>query len=277
MILPPPDSSFEWRDTVYGPALVCLPLESIARHLFTSRTWTLGQAPTPPDAWHAPADALGVEPHALRRLKQVHGRATAVAADIGTGLDALTEADIVLTDDPSLAIAVQAADCVPLLIADRRLGVVAAAHAGWRGLVQRVPARVVDDLMRVYGSNATDLIVAIGPSVGSCCYEVGPDVIDAFASAGFNEPERRRWFSPTPAPTSRNPSMPGVRAVPRPGHAYFDGWACARSQLLAAGVPDTQVFAPGICTASHAVLCSYRRDGKAAGRMVGVIRAPQRA
>lgn len=275
MILPHPDQHFEWRETAYGPALVCLPLEHIAPHLFTTRRWALGQVPAAQDAWHEPATALGVGGNALRRLKQVHGCAT-VTADTMASASELPEADIVLSSDPALAIAVQAADCVPLLIADARLGVVAAAHAGWRGLVQRVPAKVVDDLARAYGSKPSDLVVAVGPSVGACCYEVGNDVIAACAAEGFGEDERGRWFAPAPTPTTVNPSMPGLRVEPRPGHAYFDGWTCAREQLVAAGIPNAQVFAAGICTASHAVLCSYRRDGQSAGRMAGVIRAVAR-
>ncbi len=276
MILPPPDPRFAWRETDFGPALVCLPLERLATHLFTTRAWSLGHVPATPDAWHEPARAIGLAGDALRRLKQVHGCTAVVAGEIADGADALPEADIVLSNDPGLAIAAQAADCVPLLLADSRLGVVAAAHAGWRGLVQRVPAKVVDDLARTYGSKPADLVVAIGPSVGACCYEVGADVLQAFAAAGFTDAERRRWFSPVPTPSPTNPSMAGLPPEPRADHAYFDGWSCAREQLLAAGVPETQVFGAGICTASHAALCSYRRDGKLAGRIVGVIRATDR-
>jgi YfiH family protein len=275
MIPPPPDHHFEWRETAFGPALVCLPLERIAPHLFTTRTWALGQVPSSPDAWHEPAAALAVPHHALRRLTQVHGCTAVLAGDVAAD-DPPPEADIVLSSDPALAVAVQAADCVPLLIADARLGVVAAAHAGWRGLVQRVPAKVVDDLARAFGSRPSDLVVAIGPSVGSCCYEVGADVTAAFAAAGCGERERDAWFSATPSPSSTNPSMPGLPVEPRAGHVYFDGWRCAREQLLQAGIPDTQVYGAGICTASHAILSSYRRDGKQAGRTVGVIRATNR-
>ena len=131
MILPLPDAAFEWRDTAFGPALVCLPLEEDAPHLFTTRAWPLGQAGAHRRVWADVAVALGASMAELVRLQQVH-RAGIVVAD---GLpraaqDALPEADIVLARDAGRVIAVQAADCVPLLIADRRLGVVAAAHAG---------------------------------------------------------------------------------------------------------------------------------------------------
>lgn len=278
MILPTPGDDFEWRETACGPALVCRPLAQVARHLFTTRPWPLGNAASSPTAWCDPAEALGVPPGSLIRLKQVHGRAMAVAEQLTRDVGSpLPDADIVLSNDPTVAIAVQAADCVPLLIADRRLGVVAAAHAGWRGLVQRVPVQVIDDLAKTYGSKPRDLIVAVGPSVGACCYEVGPDVTSAFDEAGFDKSDQRRWFVADPAPTAANPSMPGVPTTPRPGHVYFDGWSCTRDQLRGAGLDDGQVFGAGLCSASHPeLLCSYRRDGKQAGRMAGVIRAPQR-
>ena len=276
MILPQPGESFEWRQTAFGPALVCRPLEKVARHLFTTRLWTLGASPLAnPAAWSELAAAVDTASESLIRLRQVHGHATIIAEIVGPG-DAASppEGDIVLSGVDRFAIAVQAADCVPLLIADRRLGVVAAAHAGWRGLAQGVPRQAVAGLAHVYGSRPQDLLAAIGPSVGSCCYEVGTDVVEAFVGGGFASNQRQRWFSERPTPTMRNPSVPGLPPVPRAGHAYFDGWTCAREQLLEAGLLDTDVFGAELCTASHStVLCSYRCHGRQTGRMAGVIRA----
>ncbi|MEQ1909573.1 MAG: peptidoglycan editing factor PgeF [Vicinamibacterales bacterium] len=276
MILPQPGESFEWRQTAFGPALVCRPLERVARHLFTTRPWTLGASSlASPAAWSELAAAVDTTLESLIRLKQVHGQATIIAERIDPA--AMTnppEGDIVLSGADRFAIAVQAADCVPLLIADRRLGVVAAAHAGWRGLAQGVPRQAVVGLVHTYGSRPQDLLAAIGPSVGSCCYEVGTDVIEAFVAGGFASDRRQRWFSERPTPTLRNPSVPGLPPVPRRGHAYFDGWTCAREQLLEAGLPDTSVFGAELCTASHStVLCSYRCAGRHTGRIAGVIRA----
>jgi polyphenol oxidase len=181
------------------------------------------------------------------------------------------EADIIVSDDREFALAVQTADCVPLLMADRRTGAVAAAHAGWRGLAANVPGVAVAALAREFGSLPGDLVVAIGPSIGACCYEVGTDVREAFTSGGF-ESELRRWFADGPQPTSRNPSMPALPAGRRPGHWFFDGWSAARDQLVRAGVPLAQIHSAVLCTASHQSLCSYRRDAGAAGRIAAVIR-----
>jgi YfiH family protein len=278
MILPTPDDSFEWRETAFGPALACLPLEEVAAHLFTSRAWALGASRDSREGWVDIAATFGLPVSALVRLTQVHGRQAIVADEprpASTGN--LPEADIVLSSRTETVVAVQGADCVPLLIADARLGVVAAAHAGWRGLSLGVPRVTVEHLARRYGSHERDLVAAIGPSIGSCCYEVGDDVYQAFAIGGFAVDRLRGWFRDAPAPTDENRSMPGLPPDPRPGHYYFDGWTSAREQLLDAGLDASRVHCARLCTASHAdVLCSYRRDGRQAGRIAGAITASAR-
>jgi YfiH family protein len=151
--------------------------------------------------------------------------------------------------------AIQTADCVPLLIADRRTGAVAAAHAGWRGLAAGVPEAVVMALTREFGSRPADLVAAIGPSISAARYEVGADVRSRFTESGG--PRVASWFA----------------AADRPRHWYFDGWRSARDLLEAAGIPAAQIHVAGLCTASHPdLLCSYRRDGAGAGRIAGLIR-----
>ncbi len=222
----------------------------------------------------AVAARVGVE-H-FGRLQQVHG-ADAVTYKKGEAAPggAMPRADIVLTDNPAVAVAVQTADCLPMLIADRGTGAVAAAHAGWRGLAAGVPAVAVNRLSTDFGSRAEDLVVAVGPAIGACCYEVGEDVRAQFADAGFTPAQLGRWFGREPAALSpANPPMASLSAVRRQGHWFFDAWSCVRDQLKDAGVPGAQVSVADLCTASHdAAFCSYRRDGAAAGRMAGVIRA----
>lgn len=274
-MLPEPSDGFAWVQAPGGPALVCRALEPVAVHLFTTRDWPLGSAPVThrDEAWSDVASAVDVDPNQLVRLHQVHGAAVVVArADSPRAPADLPDADIVIGADAHLALAIQTADCVPLLIADRRTGAVAAAHAGWRGTAAHVPQKAVDALHREFGSQPADLIAAIGPSIGACCYEVGLDVRDAFAHAGFAERELSRWFADAPRPTVRNPSMRALRDTRRPDRWYFDGWLAVRHQLEASGVPAAQVHAADLCTASHAELCSYRRDGAGAGRIAAVIR-----
>jgi YfiH family protein len=265
--LPQPNHPFAWVQAASagepdqttggaaGPALVCRALSTCANHLFTTRAWRLGgqRHGAADDAWAEVAQALGLAPTALSRVRQVHGAAVAVAPVDGPA----PEADILVTNRRDIAVAVQAADCVPLLLADRRSGAVAAAHAGWRGLAAGVPGAAVAALARHCGSRPADLVAAIGPAIGPCCYEVGPEVREAFAAA-FPAGEWPAWFA----------------AAARPGHWLFDTWQSARHQLEAANVPAAQIFEAGLCTADHpALFCSYRRDGAAAGRMAAAIRS----
>ena len=268
---------FEWRETAGGRALVCVALEPYASHLFTTREWRLGAAGAGDraPAWSELARAMGVDQANLARAHQVHGASVVVhrADQPQRVAEALQQADVIVSDNPALAPAIQAADCVPLLIADRRTGVVAAAHAGWRGMAARVPEVAVHALAREFGSRPADLIAVAGPSIGACCYEVGADVRDAFRRGGFADALLAGWFFDAPQPTDRNPSMPGLPDIPRSHHWFFDGWAATQDQLEEAGIPRHQIHIAGLCTASHSqLLCSYRRDGSSAGRLAAAIR-----
>ena len=131
---PQPSGGFEWVQAAGSPALVCGALRPFAAHLFTTREWGLGsRAAAADEDWQAVAASLGADSAHLARLRQVHGASVVVgrAGDAPRPRgEALPEADILISDDPSLVLAIQTADCVPLLIADRETGAVAAAHAG---------------------------------------------------------------------------------------------------------------------------------------------------
>jgi YfiH family protein len=257
---PQPSGGFEWVQAAGGPALVCSALRPYANHLFTTREWALGsRARAQDEDWQPVAAALGVEAQ-LARMHQVHGAAVVVrrAGDAARSAgEPLPEADILISDDPSLALAIQTADCVPLLIADRVTGAVAAAHAGWRGLAAGVPGVTVAAFARELGSSPGDLVAAIGPSISAERYEVGQDVRGRFVAAGFSAEAIERWF------------RPGVR----PAHWLFDGARSAHDQLEAAGLPAGSIHSAALCTAAYPDLfCSYRRDGTGAGRIAGAIR-----
>ena len=119
--------------------LRCVPLAGLAPHLFTARNLELRDNPA---EWEAVARQMGVPRGAIRLIRQVHGAAVAVARR-GEPCWTLPEADAVVTDDPSVAIAVRVADCAPVLLADARRGTVGAVHAGWRGTVQGVVGAAV--------------------------------------------------------------------------------------------------------------------------------------
>jgi hypothetical protein len=274
---PQPGDGFEWIQSGGGLALVCRPLALFAPHFFTTRSWRLGvRVPGRDDeAWAEVAAGLDVDPPHLVRARQVHGRAVLVA---GHDMDVPVrrDADIIISRRADVGLAVQVADCVPLLISDRRTGAVAAAHAGWRGMASGVPSTVVNAMAREFGSLPDDLLVALGPSVGACCYEVGIDLRRQFEASGFTSDQIARWFFDTPQPRAGNPTMPGVQANGRRDHWFFDGWAATCDMLTEAGVPAGNIFSASLCTASHPdLLCSFRREGPPAGRLAGAIRRVQ--
>jgi hypothetical protein len=277
--LPQPNGSFQWVQEAPGPALVCPGLEAYAHHVITTRTWALAAASHSADAgaWAEVAAAMIVSAGSLVRARQVHGVDVLIRHAGDAPVTARPNADIIVSNDPTVAITIQTADCVPILIADRRTGAVAVAHAGWRGLAAGVPRVAVDALAREFDSRPQDLIAAAGPSIGACCYEVGPEVRQRFEDAGWPESTTSRWFYARAQPTKNNPSMAGLHAEPQPGHWYFDSGRAAGDELASAGVPRDQIFLAELCTASHpGVLCSYRRDGAGAGRMAGAIRPHSR-
>jgi len=168
----------------------------------------------------------------LALLKQVHS-ATCVAAGGRSGV--LGQGDALLENAPGSAVAVRTADCIPILLADERLRTVAMVHAGWRGTAAGIARRAVESLGERFGSQPADLHAAIGPGIGKCCYEVGPEVAVQFGEAG---------------------------------RAHIDLAGLNRAQLLKSGVTPHRVYASNLCT-----MClghefhSYRRDREAAGRM----------
>jgi len=219
---------------------------------------------------------MGVDQAHLARVHQVHGTSIVVAQGVASAK--LPEGDIIVSDDAATALAIKTADCVPILMADRRTGAAAAVHAGWRGLAARAPEAAVAELAARFGSVPDDLVVAIGPAISACCYEVGEDVRDRFAGAGFDDQDLNRWFSDVPLPSAANPSMPQLPATRRPRHWFLTASDAARDQIVrGTGVPAAQVHVAALCTASHDTFCSYRRDGASAtGRLVAAIRPSPR-
>jgi YfiH family protein len=258
MTLPDVPESFEWTDAPWGHALRCRALEEIAPHLFSTRQLQLSS--------EADELALAASIGAARvvQVTQVHGRAHVVVhqGDL-PWLGTRPEADVLVSNATDTAVAVRAADCVPLLMADRATGTVAAVHAGWRGTCAGAAVAAVEALGKDFGAKPENLVVAIGPSIGACCYEVGTELVDAFAAAGHARHLIDRWFVSPPPPR-------GSRAR---NALRLDVAGANRDQLVLAGVPEADVHLSGLCTAMHLeVLTSYRAEREKAGRLVAVIR-----
>jgi polyphenol oxidase len=254
--LPAIPAAFQWTPESWGPALRCRPLADIARHLFTTRQLRLTDA----NDVRQLGRAVGVG--RVMMVTQVHGADVLVLRRGEAPIASGPEADILVSNDPEVAIAVRAADCVPILLADRITGTVAAVHAGWRGTAAGAARVAVEALGREFGARPQNLVAAIGPSIGSCCYEVGTELVDAFAVAGHERYLIDRWFlTPSPARGSRE------RAP-----LFLDVAGANRDQLLLAGMAEQNVCLSGLCTAMNLPLFpSFRVEKAQAGRIAAAI------
>jgi YfiH family protein len=188
----------------------------------------------------------------LATVRQVHSNVTVgVSGDSVTGRGAISEADGMITSQAGLLIGIQTADCIPVLVADRRKRVVGAFHAGWRGTVQRIVELGVGRMVREFGSDPADMIAAIGPGIGACCYTVGDEVRKEFAA---------------------NFSYAAVLFVQNEKELRLNLIEANRRQLLAAGLPAESIATVGGCTGCQSELFySHRISGGHAGRMMAVI------
>ncbi len=180
----------------------------------------------------------------LVTLHQIHSDHV-VRVDCRTRSGRAGEGDALVTNCPGILVGVRTADCVPILIVDPARRAVAAVHAGWRGTAAGIALKAVDKLRSEFGSNPGDLCAAIGPAIGGCCYEVGPEVATLLA-----------------------PLFPERQDLER--RARIDLVEANRRQLLAAGLSQTQIASGAPCTFCTPILHSYRRD-RSSGRMVSAI------
>ena len=183
--------------------------------------------------------------------------------------------DGLVTDTPGLLIAVQTADCLPIILADRKRRAVGVFHAGWRGTVKRIVEKGVGEMRKHFKSDPRDLVAAIGPGVRGCCYEVGEEVRTrfegqfAYASNLFREvkesdPVREKY--PLLFLTARAPGHGEL-----PVRVFLDLAEANRRQLLDAGVPAKNIDLASPCTACHTdLLFSYRAEKGITGRMMAV-------
>jgi hypothetical protein len=248
---PKPTGPFEWAQEPWGRALRCTGLA--APHLFTSKDLQLRDDEK---EWTAVAASLGVAPDRLLLVKQVHGIQAAVAGRGRTVAWARPEADIIVTDDPDVAIGVRVADCAPVLLFDPSRNAVGAAHAGWRGAAADAAGAGVLAMAREFQTQPADVVAAIGPCLGECCGEVGPEVVEAFRAGGASAASIDAWFHPGQGDRS-----------------FLDLERANRDQLERAGLQPGNIFGSGLCTKTHHDrLHSYRADRNAAGRLLAAIR-----
>ncbi len=212
----------------------------------------------------------------LVTLKQIHSSLTHVVNKANAGDEAGLEGDGLMTSEPGILLGIQTADCIPVLVADRKTRTVAAFHAGWRGTVKRIVEHGIGRMRLEFGSQPEDLIAAIGPGISACCYAVGEEVHSEFESQFryaqelFSEvydsdPVKEKYpmlFLTARAPGHRNlgPSL------------HLNLIEANRRQMLDAGLSEKNIFIQGDCTSCRTDrYFSHRAEHGFTGRSLSVV------
>ncbi len=212
----------------------------------------------------------------LISLRQIHSGLVHILKSKDSIPKSALKGDGIITSHPDVLLAIQVADCVPVLVADAQRGAVGAFHAGWRGTVKRIVERGVGSMRAVFGCEPQDLYAAIGPCIHSCCYAVGDEVIDEFTSQFAYSKE---LFSEVYDRDPIKEKYPLLFLTARaPGHSnigpqiHLDLVEANRRQLIEAGVPSDHIWAAEECTSCRTdLLFSHRAEAGYTGRMMGVI------
>ena len=196
------------------------------------------------------AEAVGVNPERFTTCQQVHGSKVVQVTNelVGSGakdfVNTIADTDALITNLPDVPLMLFYADCVPVLLADVETGAVGLAHAGWRGTVANIGAKTLAAMVEAFGTKLENVLAAIGPSIGDCCYEVDDFVRDQ--ASGYED-----YFAPKGG-----------------GKYQLDLWGMNVKQLVEAGVPQDNISVAGVCTNDNVDLfCSYRAEQGKTGRM----------
>jgi len=164
---------------------------------------------------------------------------------------AIPSTDAMMTNVEGLNLMVLLADCVPVFLYDPEVKVVAIAHAGWRGTVENVTANTLAMMKHAFGCRPSDIVAGIGPSIGPCCYDIGPEVVERVKPMYEDS-------SDVLGPTAG-------------GKAYFDLWKANEIQLLRAGVRQANIEVARVCTKCNSELFFSERKQKPTGRFGAAI------
>jgi YfiH family protein len=199
----------------------------------------------------------------LVTLKQVHSDRILVLDD-HSSLETSMTGDALITAQPRVLLAVQTADCMPVLILDPQRKVVAAVHGGWRGTVKRIIEKTIRKMQARLGSDAADCIAVVGPSIRQCCYLVGQEVIAAFC-AEFDY--ARSLFNPSKSKIQSPDEYSASETT-----LFLDLPKASKQQLLDSGLLETNIYADPPCTSCDTSrFFSHRAEAGHCGRMMAVI------
>ncbi len=206
------------------------------------------------------SEAVGIDLMKFTFANQCHSANVAIIGDGQRGKGALEKdsalenTDGMVSNVKNICLAIQVADCVPILLYDPVQNVIAALHAGWRGTLKKIAPEVVSKMIQNYGSRAEDIYAGLGPANGPCCYEVGEDVY------------REARVSLV---SLKDVILPGKKE----GYYIFDQWTANLKQLIDAGLKREHIEVSDTCTQCHAdTFFSSRADNGVTGRfMAGIM------
>ena len=208
----------------------------------------------------------------LITLRQIH-------SDLIHSVDSVPDhpltGDGLITATPGLLLAIQTADCLPVILVDTKRRAVGVFHAGWRGTLKRIVEKGMGEMFRCFGTNARDVKAVVGPGIGGCCYQVGEEVRTKFESQFEYGAKLFREVKESDPVREKYPLL--FLTARAPGHGelppkiFLDLVEANRQQLLAAGVLKKNIEASPLCTNCHPeLLFSYRAEKGKTGRMMGV-------
>jgi polyphenol oxidase len=263
---------FSFRNTGALRLLACDPLERIGfKNAFSTRLG--GVSPLPDGALSLGnfrqderenvienrrrfLDALDAADWTLVTAKQIHSADVRSVDGLEDARSEPREGDALTSDTPRVLLAVQTADCLPVLIADERSGAFSAAHAGWRGTLACIVARTVERMQQLYGSRPQDLRAALGPAISAAVFEVGPETLSQFKDK-FDYAEDLISNARPDGKAHLNLNLANIR------------------QLIDCGVREDRIYDSALCTwLRNDLFFSYRRERgheKPVGRLMGVI------
>ena len=204
--------------------------------------------------WRTLAHAFNIDVARFFWVNQVHGEEILT---IDRPLSELIvpeppQFDAIITDQPGVAIGIKTADCVPILFADRVKRIIAVAHAGWRGTSLSIAGKVVKTLLTEFACRSDDIVAAIGPAIGPCCYEVDEPVFNAMRG----HKGRETFFSPGP----------------EKGKWMLDLSLANKTQIIGEGIPDRNIYTADCCTSCNRdTFYSHRGEGGNTGRQLNFI------
>ncbi len=210
----------------------------------------------------------------LVTLRQIHSD---LIHHVTGALEHPLPGDGLITRTPGLLLAVQTADCLPVILVDAKHRAIGVFHAGWRGTVQRIVEKGAGEMRRYFGTQPKDILATIGPGVHNCCYQVGQEVRDrfesqfAYASELFHETKESDEIHERYPLLFLTARAPGHSEHVLPKKIFLDLVEANRRQLIDAGVPAKHISASPLCTSCRTdLLFSYRKEKDAAGRMMAV-------